>query len=185
MCSHLIFYAVISLLLSTSALTIELLANYKYWRSAGEDLCYDYSGNSRHGRVNSGNGYNATERGLMPYNYYENNLMTYAFPSRSEYITSFWLLSHALAESRFSLFILYLGGYLEYGNRLNPTKTQTYYITSGDEFIYVPISGWNLHTIRFYMDPVTNGRVHITQFLNLDETPFYLLFMILGLLIFK
>ncbi len=31
--------------------SIELLANYKLWSSVSDQLAYDFSGNSRHGRL--------------------------------------------------------------------------------------------------------------------------------------
>lgn len=81
-----------SILILHVVTSLEVLANYKYWKSAGYQMIYDYSGNSRHGRL-YGN-YIVTDRGLVPYEFFFTDLLAYAFVPKNEYTISFWMLNH-------------------------------------------------------------------------------------------
>ena len=67
----------LSILLAVASIyqvkSIELLANYKLWSSASDQLAYDFSGNSRHARLF--NNFIVTDRGITtstsPHNIYE------------------------------------------------------------------------------------------------------------------
>ena len=98
------------LLLSHGVFSIELLANYKYWKSVSDQLTYDYSGNSRHGILN--NDYIVTDRGLTPnIEYYFPSLMNYHNPELAKYLKllgfkyllwKFWLILWAYSGEVFA-----------------------------------------------------------------------------------
>jgi hypothetical protein len=72
--------------------SIELVANYKLWKSVSTQFAYDFSGNSRHGRFLSS--FIATDRGIatsLSSSLYTIRMMAYRFLSIDEYTFSFWM----------------------------------------------------------------------------------------------
>ena len=71
--------------------SIELLANYKIWRSASDKLVYDFSGNSRHAKLD--HDFVFTDRGVATKAGYGMRLMQYGLLKSSDYTLSFWTLN--------------------------------------------------------------------------------------------
>lgn len=161
--------------------SIELLANYKYWKSISNTLTYDYSGNSRHGGLFDS--YIFTDRGISPNTFYFPSIMSYNNPRLADYTFSFWMLSNAISEQAWICI------YSDSG-----TKIEFYYMFNTNSFILefrlnsVPqpskttsfpiFEGWNLHTVRAYLDSNTLSTVYAHFYSNL--VPIHSSFLDLG-----
>ncbi len=160
---------VFSLFLAHEAASLELLANYKYWKSVSDQLSYDYSGNLRHAGLFWR--YIVTDRGVLANEHFYPSFMAYRYPYLSEYVFSFWMFNnpgtgywrYVLYHSSHSVLLLVslrrssvnLEFYMN--NSLVPSKTAN-----------IPMFiGWNLHTTRVYMNSASPTRLKIEHYLNL------------------
>ncbi len=92
-----VFLVLITSTLIYSVASIELVANYKYFKSAGDRFSYDYSGNARHASLFPN--YIVTDSGLVPNSFYFPSLMSYALLPFDEYVFTFWMFNQAQASS--------------------------------------------------------------------------------------
>lgn len=169
--SKLVKFTVILLHFYTVA-TIELLANYKYSRSASDQFIYDYSGNSRHGTISAS--YMLTDRGLSPHTSYGQTFMSYKNPTLSDYTFSLWIYNN-IGQGRF-WFILYPDSgrrfVLLYNMDMDTNLFELEYridnIQPAEKLTTISsYKGWSLHTIRIYLDSNVVGRIHFVSYRNL------------------
>jgi hypothetical protein len=163
----------ISLILFQEIASIELLANYKYWNSASNQLTYDYSGNSRHGNLSVN--CIVTDRGLSIYpaanTFYFLTLMHYKYPILNEYVVSLWLFSTA-GNGGLNFTFYSNAGSIEFkyrftlnNNILEIEKDKVAYISKTTT---IPMFlGWNLNTLRFKRDSNIVGRANFELYRNL------------------
>jgi hypothetical protein len=80
-----------ALVVMHQAYSIQQLAYYKLWKSVNDHIAYDFSRNSRHGRLNGS--FIAADIGLSTSDFYLVRFKSYRFVSQDEYTKSFWLLN--------------------------------------------------------------------------------------------
>jgi hypothetical protein len=164
-----IFYVLAAFNMTSLSASLELLANYKYWKSASTQLSYDYSGNSRHGSLLSN--YILTDRGLVPNMFYYPSLMSYAFLSNNEYTFSYWM--HNQAQASDVWFIVYHDfGNFEVRYDFANAYTSTHFRINGGSGLKTLntssiILGWNLHTVRILVRQPNAGIIDVELYLNL------------------
>jgi hypothetical protein len=151
--------------------SLELLANYKYWKSVSDQLTYDYSGKSRHGSLFLD--YTVTDRGLSPNAFSFASLMSYRYPTLNDYTFSFWMFNNASSGQFY--FNIYddaetVGFY--YVISTSSIELRFYLYVNGAwmhfETTSIPMfMGWNLHTLNLNIDSTIPDRLNFTLFLNL------------------
>jgi hypothetical protein len=163
---------VFSLFLAFEASSLDMLANYKFWKSASGKLIYDYSGNSRHTSLFYD--YVLTDRGLCTNTRFSLSMMSYSYPVLNEYALSYWIFTTQYSELQ-SFSINYIGGYFiyQYSIRTNTINSQIYFNQNSSSAKNTntstsSLSGWNLHTLRLHVDPNTPGRLNFELFINLS-----------------
>jgi hypothetical protein len=137
--------------------TLELVVNYKLWDSAAsEKFIYDYSGNSRHGRI----GHLIpvfTDRGIAPYSG-NSEIIAMSFLSTpvegySDFAVSFWAFTTANNDFMHIVLVESNGNKLVF--QYYSSATEAILVLNSVESLprYSPILGWNLFTFRLYSDP--------------------------------
>jgi hypothetical protein len=183
---NIIAFQLVLVFVSFGVYSLELVANYKFWDSASDQIIYDYSGKGRHGQMY----YNFmfTDRGITPrFGYYARfdgmSLTSNPVQGYSDFILSFWALrlsdycsvyNYIFENSDYPPIYHEIYYYIS-SSTTNINYYQYYYYGnhnyySSDNFI----SGWNLYTIRIYSDPSNMTQRSIGIYINLTSlTPHY------------